>query len=99
MCVLQYFNTKLYQFPEDYLSIIPARCFTYVSSDLDSRQTLSQREKELVDSADKCREAMENQMADLRKQSSSLAQEMVSAKDENKSLQQQLRDKVSVTYR
>ena len=50
-----------------------------------------------MESADKCREAMENQMADLRKQCSSLEQETASAREDNKSLQQQLRDKVSIT--
>lgn len=48
-----------------------------------------------MESADKCREMMENQMADLRKQCSSLEQEIASAKEDNKSFQQQLRDKVS----
>ena len=70
-----------------------------VSSDLDSRQTLTQRERELVESADKCREMMENQMADLRKQCSSLEQEIASAKEDNKSFHQQLRDKVSLNLR
>ena len=65
---------------------------------IDSRQTLSQREKELVDSADKCRETMENQMNDLRKQCSSLEQDIASAREDNKSLQQQLRDKVRITF-
>ena len=68
-----------------------------LSIHLDSRQTLSQREKELLDSADKCRETMENQMTDLRKQCSSLEQEITSAREDNKSLQQQLRDKVDTT--
>ena len=70
-----------------------------VSSDSDSRQTLTQRERELVESADKCHETMENQMADLRKQCSSLEQEIASAKEDNKSFQQQLRDKVSLNLR
>lgn len=65
---------------------------------IDSQRTLSQREKELVDSADKCRETMENQMSDLRKQCSSLEQEVASAREDNKSLQQQLRDKVRIMF-
>jgi FtsZ-binding cell division protein ZapB len=40
---------------------------------------------------------MENQMADLRKQCSSLEQEITSAKEDNKSFQQHLRDKVGST--
>lgn len=53
----------------------------------------------MVDSADKCRETMENQMTDLRKQCSSLEQEIASAREDNKSLQQQLRGKVSTTLK
>ena len=66
---------------------------------LDSRQTLSQREKELMGSADKCRETMESQVSDLRKQCSSLELEITSAREDGKSLQQQLRDKVSLKTR
>ena len=47
-----------------------------------------------MDSADKCRETMENQLSDLRKQCASMEHEIVSAKEDNKTLQQQLRDKV-----
>lgn len=67
----------------------------YMYCCVDSRQTLSQREMELLDSADKCRGMLENQISDLKKQCSSLEQEISSARDDNKALQQQLRDKVS----
>ena len=63
---------------------------------VDSRQKLGQRESELMDGASKCREAMENQQADLRRQCSSLEQEVTTLKEDGKALQQQLREKVSV---
>ena len=47
-----------------------------------------------MDSADKCRETMENQLADLRKQCASMEHEVVFSKEDNKSLHQELRDKV-----
>ena len=62
---------------------------------LDSRCKLTRREAELLDSADKVRGTMENQLSDLRKQSASLEHDVTSAREDNKILQQQLREKVS----
>ena len=88
-------NTQL-ALTRNYIISLFQKCVLFCS---DSRQALSQREKELVDSADKCRETMENQMTDLRKQCSTLEQEIASAREDNKALQQQLRDKVSNTIK
>ena len=48
-----------------------------------------------MDGASKCRETMESQQADLRKQCSSLEQEVATLREDSKALQQQLREKVS----
>ena len=60
----------------------------------DARRAASQRETELQDSADQCREVLEGQVALLRKQLASMEHNLCSTREDLKEAQQQLRRKV-----
>lgn len=64
---------------------------------VESRKTASQRETELVQSADQCRAMLEDQVSSLRKQVASMEADLSSTREDLKENQQQLRRKVRVT--
>ncbi len=59
-----------------------------------SRRALSQRESELLDSSDQCKAVLEEQIAHQRKHSATLEHELCASREDLKSLQQQLSEKV-----
>lgn len=61
---------------------------------IDLRKAASQREIELMDSADQCRAVLEDQVSSLRKQVASLEHDLCSTKEDLREGQQQLRRKV-----
>ena len=64
----------------------------------ESRRTFSQRENELLESSDKCRSVLEEQVTDLKKQCATLEHELTTTREDVKSIQEQLRTKVCLLF-
>ena len=73
----------------------PHSCLPSLSpASKDSHKNLAHREAELQDSSEQCRSILEQQLSEVRAANSSLQLELAKARDEEKALQQQLREKV-----
>ncbi len=62
---------------------------------VDSRKALGQREAELLDSSDQCRAVLEESISDLKKNSATLEHQLTMAREDCKTLQAALSEKVS----